>query len=181
MDEPIDIEVIRTEALKKLGRNIINFSKIESGLKYLLAFSQFEETEETISEQFHRNLAKRHKQKQTLGSLVHEFNKNVVVDASPVETKTAASSSGISFYLKVIYDDPDFLKAQKLALSNIVLERNKLIHEDLAFLEPNCAEDYCNLIKLLDEQNPRLGAQLEKLGWIIDSMSNPFESSQADA
>lgn len=42
MDEPIDIEVVRTEALRKLGRNIVNFSKIEGILKYLLSVSQIE-------------------------------------------------------------------------------------------------------------------------------------------
>ena len=39
MDKPIDIEVVRTEALRKLGRNIVNFSKIEGTLKYLLSVS----------------------------------------------------------------------------------------------------------------------------------------------
>ncbi len=40
MDKPIDIEVVRTEALGKLGRNIVNFSKIEGILKYLLSVTQ---------------------------------------------------------------------------------------------------------------------------------------------
>lgn len=46
-------------------------------------------------------------------------------------------------------------------------ERNRLIHQDLVFLDTSSAEDYLKLISLLDEQNPRLLAHLEEVGWII--------------
>jgi hypothetical protein len=173
MNEPIDIEVVRTEALRKLGRNMVNFSKIEAVLKYLLSVSQFEMTEKSVSEQLHSNQARF--QKKTLGMLVKEFHNNVLVDANQIETTTASSSSGIPFSLKVTYDNPDFLKAQKSALSDIVVERNRLIHQDLALLDTSCAEDYRKLISLLDEQNPRLLAHLEDLGWIIESVGKTFE------
>jgi hypothetical protein len=39
MNESVDIEAVRAEALRKLGRNIVNFSKIEAVFKYLLAVS----------------------------------------------------------------------------------------------------------------------------------------------
>ncbi|MBD2024243.1 hypothetical protein [Leptolyngbya sp. FACHB-711] len=174
MNEPIDIEIVRAEALRKLGRNMVNFSKIEAVLKYLLSMGQFEGTEETISEQLRRNQARLHKQ--SLGKLVQEFHKNVVVDASQVETTTASSNSGISFYFKVTCDNPDFLKIQKRALSDVVVERNKLIHQDLALLDTSCVEDYRKLISLMDEQNPRLLAHLEELGWIIKSVSNGWQT-----
>jgi hypothetical protein len=174
MNEPIDIEAVRTEALRKLGRNIVNFSKIEAVLKYVLSVSQFEGTKETISEQLLRNQARF--RKQTLGSLVQEFHKNVVVDASQVETTIASSSSEISFSFKVTFDNPDFLKVKQCALSDIVVERNNLIHQDLALLDTSCAEDYRKLISLLDEQNPRLLAHLEELGWMIESVGNGWKT-----
>jgi hypothetical protein len=176
-NELLKIEAVRAEALRKLGRNIVNLSKIEAVLKYLLSISQFEVTKETtVSEQLHRNQARL--RKQTLGSLVRELHKNVVVDASQVETTKTSSSSGISFSLKVTSDNPDFLKVQQRALSDIVVERNKLIHQDLALLDTRCAEDYHNLISLLDEQNPRLLAHLEELGWMIESVGNGWKTFQ---
>ncbi len=175
-NESLKIEAVRAEALRKLGRNIVNLSKIEAVLKYLLAVSQCEGTEKTISEQLLRNQARL--RKQTLGNLVQEFHRNVVVDASQVETTTDVSSSGISFYFKVTSNNPDFLKAQKRALSDIVAKRNKLIHQDLALLDTTCADDYCKLISLLDEQNPRLLAHLEELGWMIESVGNGLKTFQ---
>jgi hypothetical protein len=172
MNEPIDIDIetVRTEALRKLGRNIVNFSKIEAALKHLLSVSQFEGTKETILEQFHRNRSKR--RKETFGKLVQEFHKHILVDDSQVEVSATSSNSEpyFSFFFKVTYSDSNFLKSQKRALSNIVAERNKLIHQDLALLDSSCIDDYHKLINLLDEQNPRLLAHLEEIGRMIGIM-----------
>jgi hypothetical protein len=116
----MDIEIVRTEALKKLGRNVVNFSKIEAALKYLLSISQLELTKETISEQLHGNQARL--KKQSLGKLVQEFHKDILVDASQVEATTVSSNSEIYFYFKVTYDNSSFLKIRKRALSGVVAE-----------------------------------------------------------
>jgi hypothetical protein len=174
IDDDIDIETVRTEALRKLGRNIVNFSKIEAVLKYLLSVSQFEGTKETSPEQFYKNHVSR--RKETLGKLVQEFHKNVLVDSSQVEATTASSNSEFSVSFRVTYNDPNFLKSQKRALSDIVVERNKLIHQDLALIDTSCVEDYRKLISLLDEQNPRLLAHLEELGWMIKAMGNSWKA-----
>lgn len=111
-----------------------------------------------------------------VGSLVQELYENVVVDPRQSEPTTASSNSGFSFFIKVSYDDTDFFKAQKRALSEIVAERNKLIHQELALLDTSCIEDYRKLISLLDEQNPRLLAHLEELGWILQSASDGWQA-----
>jgi len=174
MNESVDIEAVRAEALRKLGRNIVNFSKIEAVFKYLLAVSQLEGTGQTISEQLHRNQTRL--RKQTLGKLVEEFNKNILGDASQSEPTADFSGAGISWSLKVTYNNPDFLKLQKRTLVSIVAERNKLIHQDLAFIDTSSVEDLHNLIILLDEQNPRLLAQLEELRCIIESLRESLKA-----
>ncbi|MBD1903777.1 hypothetical protein NDI44_27020 [Trichocoleus sp. DQ-A3] len=168
MNESVDIEAVRAEALRKLGRNIVNFSKIEAAFKHLLSVSQLEGTGKTISDQLRKNQTRL--QKQTLGTLVQEFNKNILGDASQTEPTPDFSGVGISLSFKVTSKNPDFLKKQKRKLTNIVGERNKLIHQQLAFLDTSSVEDYYNLITLLDEQNPKLLAQLEELRWIIESL-----------
>jgi hypothetical protein len=174
MNESVDIEVVRAEALRKLGRNVVNFSKIEAGFKHLLSVSKLEGTGKVFSEQFRRNQTRL--QKQTLGKLVQEFNKNVLGDGSQSEPRTDVSEIEISFSVKITCDNPDFIKVQKRALSNIVAERNKLIHQDLAFLDTSSVEDYRKLIRLLDEQNPRLLAQLEELRWMIESLQESLKA-----
>lgn len=174
MNESVDIEVVRAEALRKLGRNIVNFSKIEAAFKYLLSVSKVEGAGKTIKEQLLRNQTRL--RKQTLGKLVQEFNKNILGDASQSQPTPDFSGTGISLSFKVTYDNPDFLKIQKRTLASLVAERNKLIHQNLAFLDTSSVEDYHNLIILLDEQNPRLLAQLEELRWMIENLRESLKA-----
>jgi hypothetical protein len=173
----MDIETIRAEASRKLGRNVLNFAKIEAGLKLLLSVSRVEGTTKTISEQVLSNRTRL--RKQTLGRLVQEFNKNIMGDASQVEHPAEFSGSGISISFKVTYNDPDCLKVKKRELSAIVTERNKLIHQDLAHLDTTSVEDYRELIGLLDEQNPRLLTYLEELRWMLISWKESLEGFQS--
>jgi len=82
-------------------------------------------------------------------------------------------------FYSVSSEEPDFLNAQKQALSDIVAERNKLIHQDLALLDTSSIEGYYNLISLLDEQNPRLLAHLEELGWMLTSCIEGLKDLQS--
>jgi len=176
MDEPIDIEVVRTEALRKLGRNIVNFSKIEGILKYLLSVTQSEGLSTSTLNQLVDNYERF--RKHTLGRLVGKLHNTVLVDDSQSEPQLDSSELGMSWSFKATYSDPDFLTAQKQALSDIVVERNKLIHQDLALLDTSSIEDYYNLISLLDEQNPRLLAHLEELGWMLTSFIEGIKDLQ---
>ena len=176
MDEPIDIEVVRTEALRKLGRNIVNFSKIEGILKYLLSVTQSEGLSTSTLNQLVDNYERF--RKHTLGRLVGKLHNTVLVDDSQSEPQLDSSELGMSWSFKATYSDPDFLTAQKQALSDIVAERNKLIHEDLALLDTSSIEDYYKLISFLDEQNPRLLAHLEELGWMLTSFIEGIKDLQ---
>lgn len=173
----MEIETIRAEALRKLGRNIGNLSKLEAGFKHLLTVSQVEGTAKTMPEQLRRNQARL--RMQTLGSLVREFNENIVGDANEVDPSTNLSGAGMSLSFKVSYGDPDFSEVQRRALLAVVAERNKLIHQDLAYLDTTSVEDYRKLIDLLDEQNPCLLAHLEDLKWMIDSLGEGWKNIQS--
>jgi len=168
MDDSPEIEEVRAEALRKLGRNIVNFSKIEAALKHLLSVSKLVGTEEIIFEYLKKNQDRSHKK--TLGTLVQEFHSNVLVDASQVDAATDSSSAETSFSFKATYGNPESLKKWKRSLAEIVCERNRLIHDDLARLDTSSIEDYRKLISRLDEQNPRLLTHLEELGWMLKQM-----------
>jgi len=177
MDEPIDIEVVRTEALRKLGRNIVNFSKIEGVLKYLLSVTQIDGLSTSTRNRFVDNYERF--RKHTLGTLVGKLHDTVLGDDSQSKPQLDSSELGMSLSFKVTYGDSDFLNAQKQALSDIVLERNKFIHEYLAPLDTSSIEDYYKLISLLDEQNPRLLAHLEELGWMLTSFIEGLKDLQS--
>ena len=116
--------------------------------------------------------------KDTLGRLVWKLHDTVLVDDSQSEAQLDSSELGMSLSFKVSYSDSDFLNAQKQALLDIVAERNKLIHEYLAPLDTSSIEDYYKLISLLDEQNPRLLAHLEELGWMLTSFIEGIKDLQ---
>ena len=61
------------------------------------------------------------------------------------------------------------------ALRTLIEKRNSLIHHDLADIDVTSVEDYRNLIALLDEQNPRLIAQLDNLGWMLSAFSESVQ------
>jgi hypothetical protein len=168
--QEIDIEVVRTEALRKSGRNIVNLSKIEGLFKFLLSVSRIEGNAEEIQKQVDSNSTKLHKQ--TLGKLIQKFYKDVLVNTNQMDNLTTSSTSGMTSYIKVAYDDADSLEARKRSLSDIVTERNNLIHHDLAALDTTRIEDYQRLIQRLDEQNPRLLSHVELLGGIINHSRN---------
>jgi hypothetical protein len=88
----MDIETVRAEALRKVGRNVVNFAKIEAGLKLLLSLNQSEGTAQTISEQGRRSQT--HPNKKTLGLLVQEFNKKIMVDPSQAVHPATALDQG---------------------------------------------------------------------------------------
>ncbi|WP_404786316.1 hypothetical protein [Altericista sp. CCNU0014] len=176
MDEPLDIELVRTEALRKLGRNIINLSKIEGTLKYLLSLTQIDKLSTSTLNQLEANQERF--RKQTLGKLVQKLHNTVLVDDNQSKPQLDSSESGMSLSFKVTYSDSAVLNIQKQALSEIVVERNKLIHQDLALLDTTSIQDYYKLIHLLDEQNPRLLAHLENLGWMLTSSIDGLKDIQ---
>ncbi|WP_253881321.1 hypothetical protein [Microcystis aeruginosa] len=132
-----------------------------------------------ISSYFCRRSSHKKFRKHPLGCLVGKLHNTVLVDDSQSEPQLDSSELGMSLSFKVSYSDPDFLNAQKQALSDIVAERNKLIHEDLALLDTSSIEDYYELISLLDEQNPRLLAHLKELGWMLTSCIEGLKDLQS--
>lgn len=173
MTKSTDIEAVSAEALRKLGRNVLNFSKIEAGFKLLLSVSHIEGTTTTIRDNVK---AKQNKlRKQTLGALVTEFNRNLFRDVEESEPSKHLTKPWISLSLNIASTSPDGCKQ---TLRTLVEERNHLIHHKLAHIDVTSIEDYRNLIDFLDEQNPRLLAQLDYLRWMLGSLSETAQMIQ---
>jgi hypothetical protein len=164
----MNIETIRTEALGKLGRNIVNFSKIEGFLKYWLPTTKIEGNIVKSSELPDKLLVNRAKNsKKTLGNLVRYFNENILGDT--IQSDFPEDDSGqVSISFNISCSDKEFLERKKQEFLDVVAERNKLIHQDLANLDTSSIEDYRRLIIYLDEQNPRLLNYLAELGEIVN-------------
>ena len=170
MNKSSDLEAVSTEALKKLGRNILNFSKIEAGFKLLLSVSRIEGTTTTIRDNIKDKQRKLHKQ--PLGALVTEFNRSILCDVERAEPPAYLTKPCLSLSFNVTSTHSD---EWQQALRTLVEERNSLIHHDLADIDVTSVEDYRNLIALLDEQNPRLIAELDNLRWMLSAFSESVQ------
>lgn len=167
MCELIELETARAEALRKLGRNIVNFSKIEGGFKLLLSIGQVSGTTSTLSSQVLTN--QRRLRKQSLGKLVAKFNKDMMGRSKQAVPPENLSEPWVSLSFTV--NLPGGSNKWKQSLKSLVAERNQLIHHKLSHLDISSIEDYHELTGYLDEQNPRLLAQLDELRWMLESLN----------
>ena len=162
---------LRNHALQKIGRNVLNFQRIEKALKSLIVASNIRGHASDLAE-IHR--AKSEKvNRSSLGVLVKEFLSTVYANdlptAEPSPGDDSSSEIWISFSLRVERDD-QHIRAQREAWSRVVAERNALIHETLGAFDPSSDEDCRGLISSLDEQNERLLAQYELVTQMVGSV-----------
>jgi hypothetical protein len=164
MIEPIDLEALRDEALRKVGRNVVNFQKVEVCLKFLLAVSDTQTTKDGSSATHRKRTATI--QKLPMGHLSDEFFRSVYGPESEAPTLTDFSQITVSTTFRVDADAAT-VKKQKKSLAALVTERNKLIHRDLSGFDHNSISSCRSLIAMLDEQNVRILGQLEQLAALI--------------
>ena len=147
------------KALQKIGRNVVNLSKIEGMLKLFLSRVNFQcpinELKETLE-------AKKKKyETMTLGQVSQHYFKTYNFDADPLhEYPEDRNKAWISFS----YDtETASIKNQQNDFDFLVEQRNKLIHEWLIEFNPESDENCRSLIKLLDEQNEQIKIEYENL------------------
>lgn len=176
MSKPVDIEALRTEALRKVGRNVVNFQKIEACLKYLLAVSNIEGTSTIIASR--RRVKEKDLRRRSLGDLAQAFHTNLFSDEAPSAAPPDLPEIWASISIKVIAD-AGAVTQRKRALSALVAERNKLIHQELVRFDHNSAQSCHDLINVLDAQNVRILEQLRELKLLIDTVKEHVAEIQS--
>ncbi|ACV27303.1 hypothetical protein [Kangiella koreensis] len=151
---------LRDEALRKIGRNVVNFQKIEALLKVLVLYSSVDSQtrDNEVTHSFNEKLI----QNRPLGEVVSKFLKNLIDNRVAENEELHSSELQIStrFYLDM---DAEDVAKEKIELKRLVSERNQLIHKDLASIDFNCVKSCRKLISELDEQNSRVLDKLHQL------------------
>ena len=159
-------EQLRDETLRKIGRNVVNFQRLEAALKAVVLSTS---AGGATIEEVHTHLAARAKslKKRPLGDIAETFHNSIFKDEDPPVPPANASLPWVStsFQFEI---DPIEAKERKRKLLALVAERNRLIHSDLINFDPNSAESCTRLTALLDEQNPRILEQLDAVKEIRD-------------
>jgi hypothetical protein len=172
-----DLEKVRSEALHKVGRNVVNFAKIESGLKILLASANMSGAPRDLLREQQRRI--RDNRKKTLGDLAILFNRSLArEEESPECIPEKLDVIHISLSLR-IKDDKGSSKQFRNSLRELVTARNELIHHRLAELDNTSITSYQALIEYLEEQHEKIIAKLEIIGSFLNLLQashNEFSS-----
>jgi hypothetical protein len=157
-------------ALRKVGRSIVNFQKLEHGLKELIKLSRADTSQSRPQPVFPRGTKRLGRA--GLGEVVSQFNRVLYEEPKP-QAEPVGSEVRISTEFRLELDSN--AESQRKELVALACERNRLVHRDLAALdfssEAACLELSCRL----DEQNGRILRYLEFVRSIRDTRARAVQ------
>jgi len=170
MESQLDLIKIRDEIFRKIGRNLLNFQKIELMLKHLVANGRISGYMSEIEENHERRKKSVHKQ--MMGNLVGQFFETTFseLDDSPQSTNELKEPY-LSFSFNV-NADADFYEHKKQALKLLTDDRNDLIHHLLQRFNTDSIESCMEIEQYLDQQRERLIPEYDFLMSLINNFEN---------
>lgn len=161
------IENLRNDVLRKIGINVLNLQRMEVMLKVLVASAGFDGT---ISELRDRKRALDESvARRSMGVLVEDLFRSVFSGSTTSEPPEALSEEWISFNIR-FEDTEEFKQDFRYALTSVVVERNKLIHQMLGKFDADSVESCRELGAILDLQNERIKPVFEKLQLLVQRL-----------
>lgn len=148
----------RDELLRRVGRNVVNFQRLEASLRALIPALAISGTLSQI--QARQGRLRRMLKKASLGDLASEFKKRAYNESQGSEMEEVTEPS-FSFSLRI--ESEGDLRSRKRSLLQLVSERNRLIHRDLLDVDLDSADECTRLSEQLEEQNERIRAELSML------------------
>ncbi len=173
---------LRESALRSIGRNVVNFQKLEHLLKFISLLQGFEGSLSKVANEHEKRIEKaaRH----TLGQAIQEWQKVVWGGQSSGMATADLFEPWLSWQFDIGMDR-ERAAVQGNLLFDLATERNYLIHHDLASMDFESASQCQALIHKLDDQNGRILEQLRMLGPIkaairelLSALQNALESDE---
>lgn len=171
------LESLEHEAQRKIGRNVINFQRIEAMIKFLVSRSHIEGTMNDLK----RIVTKKEQdvQKRSLGLLANDLFLSVLSDNPPNAQNNDTELPWISFSFKSEMDDVTRIKL-KSELKDLIESRNQLIHHRLKSIGSGSEENWQELVEYLDKQHEQLIPifdWLQSLGKSFIKIANELQAS----
>lgn len=153
MEQEPDINTIRDEVFRQIGRNVVNFQKIEQMLKHLIVRGNLSGYKSELSQllESRKSLAN----KKTLDTLVGEFVENTFDKSSESSVPDAKPKDPYMSFSFFVEADSEFYEEKRLELKLLVEERNELIHQLLPKFNQDSLESCLELNDYLDRQRER--------------------------
>lgn len=157
---PNELEPIKNEVQRKVGRNLLLFQQVEHMIKWLLANTHFEGyvSELTLIRDRQAKLVK----KKTLGQLIHKY---IEVEASQEESKGGPERLKEPWlaFTTSLEADSNYFESKTQALAALNNERNELVHHLLPRLKPQALESWIEVEQYLDNQREKILPELKEL------------------
>ncbi len=165
MNTDVDIVATRDLVLQKIGRNVVNFQKMEAMLKFVLTFANFttpiSDTESRLQQQANSD------RKHPMGKLVEKAAK--ALHSEPPMAPPDIKEMWVSHSLNLSESGSD-IREWRREMRRIVKERNLLIHHMLVPFNPSSLESCHALIIQLDEQRERILQAYEHLESLVTAI-----------
>ena len=159
---------IRDAALRAIGRNLVNFQKLEHCLKALVRTESVAGTMSTLNGKVATRVAKT--SQYTLGRAVQEWLRVAAPNQTASPQTQDLFEPWFSFSLELAIDS-EALASHSRALEILASERNDLVHHKLAHLNFESEAECKDLVAVLDRQNERILEQLAFLSPAIVGLS----------
>lgn len=160
------------DALYAVGRNVVNFQRLEHILKHLAMWAPICATPSTLQSEVERRRAK--VARLTLGGAVKKWIESEFHTTKPKEVPGLNEQVHISFRFE-LPRPPEYFDQLSDELESLAQERNRLIHLDLAQLNFENEAECTALCIQLNAQNDRIIRVTKFLGQILTLMN---ESAQ---
>lgn len=179
MDSPDQLSDLTNELFRRVGRNLLNFQRIEGMLKFLLANGQISgpiaeilQLREARTQSIHRK---------TMGELAGQFAEEILADAGEAEPEHAIGDgrrAWIAFSIRIEAEAASNAGFRE-GLKALVQERNDLVHHFGSRWDAKSIEITRELLLQLDEQRERLIPLFERLRAIVRSMQEGMREHAA--
>jgi len=157
-----------TDALYAVGRNVVNFQRLEHILKQLALFAPICATPSRLQDEVEKQRARA--ERLTLGGAVKKWVESEFHTAEPKQVPRLDQQIIISFAFALSGRGPEYFDQMSREPESLAQERNCLIHLDLARLNFEDEEE-CNALSIqLNAQNDRIIRATEFLGTMLEHM-----------
>ena len=175
MSSTVDIQELRNEVLRKLGRNLLVFQHIESLLKFFVSsgsvsanLGEFMSTlsyqQESVRKKMMGQLI------DPLMSVLYERKVNVEVGQDLQEVQISVSMG--------LDSDSESVERHRESLEFVIQSRNELVHHFFPRVQSGSIEDWLAAGLYLDEQRKLVLPELEFLAGVARALSEGLREQQ---
>jgi hypothetical protein len=177
MDRSVMDAAAKDRVFRAIGRNLVNLQRLEKILKWLSELRPVAGTLPEIQKQLERH--RQSTNRLTLGAVIPLWLETAKGREPRLPTPTSDLDILWAYWLKIGIPQ-HVLDEHAKELDQLLTERNWFVHHGLAEIDYGSSEECGNLLARLDDQNRRVGKQIDFLLNIVNRVRESREFFACD-